>query len=379
MLIKLGDNTDGVSRRGEGISVQKYSGIRISGIRLLVTGLILTLSGGLASAQDSSPAINPDVSLEYTVKKGDTLWDIAEYYLRDPWLWPELWNANPQVANPHLIYPGEILYLVWVDGKPRLQREPPRRNELVRLSPQARITPLGTPIPTIPIDAIRAFLEGPRVIDKAAYDQAPYIVAFGDQRLLGATDADSYVKNTNPAEGYRYGVIRIGQRYKDPDSGKTLGYEAIPVARADIQDFGEEVAHAVLLESKREVRIEDRLLPISAYNFNSDFYPHAPEETVEGRIIAVFDGVSQIGQYQIVTLNRGSAHGLEDGHVLRVKQAGAKVKDPKSTFGKIQLPDVDAGYLMVFKTFEELSYGLIMSATRPIHTLDKVTNPAPGA
>ncbi len=332
------------------------------------------LFAGHVAAQDP-PVINPDVALEYTVKKGDTLWDISEYFLRDPWLWPELWSANPQVANPHLIYPGEILYLVWIDGRPRLTRKPPARNEVVRLSPRARTLSLGAPIPTIPLDAIRAFLNGPRVVEEEVLETAPYIVAFGDERLLGSSEADSYIKGSREDDGYRYSVVRKGQRYTDPETGRTLGYEAIPVAQADVQQFGD-ISHAVLSQSLREVRIEDSLLPASSLNFDPNFYPHAPEKPIQGQIIAVFDGVSQIGQYQIVTLNRGQTHGLENGHVLRVKQRGITVRDPKKFFrSSLRLPEVDAGYLMVFMTYKDISYGLVMRASRPIHILDKVTHP----
>ncbi len=338
-----------------------------------------SLVQGVALAQDG-PVLKPDVPLEYTVKKGDTLWAIAEYFLRDPWLWPELWNANPQVANPHLIYPGEKLYLVWVDGRPRLQREPPESQRVVRLQPQIRRTPLSAAIPSIPLDEIRAFLKGPRVVEKEAYERAPHIVAFGDQRLLGSSEADAYVRGADAERGFRYSVMRRGQTYINPDDGALLGYEAIPVAQADVQAFGD-VAHARLHNSLREVRTMDRLMPLSYSEFHADFFPKAPQSPVAGRIIAVYDGVEQIGQYQIVTLNRGSNHGLEPGHILQVFQAGRKMKDPKSgPFARrIRLPEINAGQLMVFKTFETLSYGLILRATRPIHVLDKVSNPVPGA
>ncbi|MGJ8668914.1 MAG: LysM peptidoglycan-binding domain-containing protein [Oceanococcus sp.] len=334
-----------------------------------------------AQAQDS-PVLNPDVPLEYVVKSGDTLWDIAEYYLRDPWLWPELWNANPQVANPHLIFPGEILYLVWVDGKPRLQRERPlqQASTLKRMSPQVRRSSLEAAIPTIPLDEILAFLNGPRVIDKDSYEIAPHIIAFEDDRLLGSDEAAAYVRGGDEANGFAYSVIRIGQKYRDPDDGDILGYEAIPVALATVEEFGE-ISSAQLSESNREVRILDRLFPTGYSEFRADFFPSAPGQEIEGRIIAVFNGVSQIGQYQIVTLNRGTSHGVQPGHVLQVKQAGKKVKDPKAwaLSPRVRLPDMDAGHLMVFKTFERLSYGLIMRATRPIHVQDKVVNPVPGA
>lgn len=356
----------------------------------LLAGLALgSISAVLpAHAQnESGPVLNPDVPLEYVVKKGDTLWDIAEYFLRDPWMWPELWNANPQVENPHLIFPDEVLYLVWVDGKPRLQREAPApaaqpaskpRSSLARVSPQVRRTPLDAAIPTIPLKEIQAFLRGPRVMEKDHYDDAPHVVSFSDDRLLGSDGADAYVKGTKQADGYNYGVVRRGDKYRDPDDGDVLGYEAIPVGKAVVEQFGK-VSVARLLETNREVLKMDRLVPAHDIEFRTDFFPSAPEEDIDGKIISVFDGVSQIGQYQIVTLNRGLLHGLRPGHILSVKQAGKKVKDPNSLIWSVQLPDIDAGQLMVFKTFDRLSYGLIMRATRPIHVLDKVANPSPGA
>ena len=356
----------------------KDRGIRHSG---LVASWVIALTGLLGTAgawAQDAPALNPDVALEYTVKKGDTLWDISSYYLQDPWLWPELWNANPQVANPHLIYPGEKLYLVYVDGRPRLQREPPQpavNERFVRLTPEIRSSTLEPAIPTIPLDAIRGFLNGPRVIDRADYNRAPYVVGFEDQRLLGGESVETFVREAVEEEGYRYNVVRIGQTYRDPDNNALLGYEAVPVGRLEVQSFGE-VATARMTESYRETRRADRLLPLSYDRFNPNFYPHAPEQAVSGRIIAVFDGVSEIGQYQIVTLNLGSEDGLEAGHVLDVRQAGELVRDPTKLFGRVRLPDQNAGLLMVFKTYENISYGLIMSATRAIHVQDRVTNPA---
>ena len=358
-----------------------YKGIRH--IRLAAS--LVMLWGVLMAAPlqaQQGPALNADVPLEYVVKKGDTLWAIAEYYLRDPWLWPELWNANPQLENPHLIFPGEVLYLVWVDGMPRLQREKPdqQARSLARLQPQIRRSPLEASIPTIPLDEILGFLNGPRVIDSEDYDDAPHIVAFGDERLLGSDEATAYVRGSNEANGYVYSIVRKGQVYRDPDTGKLLGYEAIPIATANVEQFGE-VAQARVLNSQREVRELDRFMPRSYTEFRADFFPSAPDQQIDGKIIAVYDGVSQIGQYQIVTLNRGSDAGLQAGNVLRVLQAGKKIEDPKAwkIAPKIQLPDVYAGHLMVFLTYENLSYGLIMRSNRPIHLLDKVVNPVPGA
>lgn len=358
-----------------------YKGIRplrLWAVVMLAWGAISISTTTQAQTQEG-PVLNPDVPLKYVVKPGDTLWGIAAYYLRDPWLWPELWNVNPQVSNPHLIFPGDVLYLVQVDGKYRLQRNPQEASRLQRLTPQIRRSPLEAAIPTIPLNEIRAFLQGPRVIDRKTYEKAPHIIAFGDGRLLGSEEGEAYVRGVDKRDGYAYSIVRIGKQYRDPDTGDILGYEAIPVGDASVETF-EDVSRAHLTSSDREARKLDRLLPANYSDFRADFFPSAPEQEIQGHIIAVYDGVSQIGQYQIVTLNRGTQQGLQPGHVLRIKQTGKKVKDPKAwaLAPKVRLPDVDAGHLMVFKTFERLSYALIMLATRPIHVLDKVENPTPG-
>ncbi len=349
----------------------------------------LLLCGGLAgtAVAQQGPELNPDAPLKYVVKKGDTLWDIAGYYLRDPWLWPELWTANEQIENPHLIYPGDTLYLVMLDGKPRLSRTPPQTiagprtikggGQLGRLQPEILREPLAEAIPTIPINAIQDFLRGPRIIDRNAYDKAPYVVDFVGEHMMGSQAVGAFVKRADPDDGYGYDLVRIGQKYKDPDSGRTLGYEALSVGRVEIREF-DEISRAMITASDREVMRGDRLMADSGSRFDSNFFPRAPEDEIRGTIISVYDGVTQIGQYQVVTLNRGEKQGLQIGHVLTVYQRGEKVRDPHG-WGRVQLPEQRAGTVMVFRTFKEISYALVMRATRAIHVLDKVGNPVPGA
>jgi hypothetical protein len=310
--------------------------------------------------------LREDAPLRYVVKQGDTLWDIAGYFLRDPWYWPELWYANPEIENPHLIYPGDMLELVWVDGHPRLQRA-------VRLSPQVRELPLESAVPTIPIEAIRHFLRGPRLITEEQLAQAAYVVEFLDERMLGGSGHRVYIRRAESEDGRRLDMIRPGDSYVDPDSGEFLGYEATPIAQVEIQDF-DDVSTGLITRSYRESLVGDRLLPLDESVLTADFQPRAPGHEVAGQIISVYDGVKEIGQYAIVTVNRGTREGIELGHVLDIYKHGRDTRDPV-TGERITLPPVEAGTLLVFKVEERVSFGLVMQASRAVNVLDRVQTP----
>ena len=325
-----------------------------------------------ARALDRDGIMREDASLMYVVKKGDTLWDIANKYLIDPWNWPEIWYVNGKVANPHRIYPGDVLELRDVKGRLRVSRQ----GGLERIGPRVRESALDDSLPAIPIDAIRNFLRGPRLIDADTLNNAPYVLEFMDEHIIGGANMGTFVKNLAPAQGNVFQVVRKGQTYRDPDNNEILGYEAIPTAESEVREFGR-VSEVMLTQSYREVLRGDRLLPPEADNFQANFYPHAPKTAVNGRIISVFNGLSQIAQYQIVAMNRGSNHGLEPGHVLSIFQPSRKVMDPY--VGKPEsLPEIYKGVLMVFKVTPKLSYGLIMDANRPVHLLDRVDKPSAG-
>lgn len=324
---------------------------------------------GYAAPARSAPEAIPlrdDAPLRYVVKKGDTLWDIAEYFLRDPWYWPELWYANPEIDNPHLIYPGDVLQLVWVDGRPQLRR-------VERLSPRIHELPLDSAVPTIPVEAIRHFLQGPRLVTEEELEQAPYIVQFLDEHLIGASGNRAYLRRADPGDGRDLNIVRPGDPYLDPDSGELLGYEAMPIGRAEVLEFAD-VSTSLITHSQREARVGDRLLPLDAGAFTTDFQPHAPAHEVEGRIISVYDGVGEIGQYAIVTINRGTRENMEAGHVLDIYKVNREAIDP-ITKERLTLPRVKAGTLLIFKAEDRVSFGLIMRATRAINVLDWVQTP----
>jgi len=312
----------------------------------------------------------PDAPNEYVVQVGDTLWDIAGTFLKDPWFWPEIWYNNPQVENPHLIYPGDVLGMVTIDGEPRITNI---RASTYRMSPQARVTPLEDAVTSIPYEAISSFLTNGVVLEKKQAEALPYLVATRGDHMIAAAGNEVYVRGAdNEPTGTRYGVVQIGDPLVDPDNNRTIGYKGIWVGEGMMRRGGDP-ATVALTETTREAKEGDRLLPESV-DIPLNFYPKAPNSSIEGRIISVVGGVSQIGQYQVVVINRGAEDGLVVGDVLTVFQAGERVRD-RVGGGKVRLPDEAAGTIMTFKVYDGIAYGLVMEATQALHTLDFVRNP----
>lgn len=346
-------------------------------------------AGGAAAAapavtSEAAPAVNPTAPMHYTVKRGDTLWGIASMYLKDPWHWPEVWVINPQIPNPHLIYPGDQLALAYgADGRPQVSVE---QAGAVRMDPRLRSAPLDNAIPTIPYATIAAFLSRPTVMTADDVRQAPYVLAFRDQHEVAGSGNEVYLRNYAGAENSRYAVMHLATPLRDPDDGKVLGYEAIYTATALVQRSGNP-AKAVLIDSARETLRGDRLLLTDNTETPVNFTPRAPSSEVRGRIIDVVGGTALVGQYEVVVLNRGKSQGIDAGSVLAVDQAGAVVPDiyrngrsigslASTTFApKVRLPDERSGTLLVFKSFDRISYGLILVATDTIHVGDVVRNP----
>ena len=344
----------------------------------------------------SSSMAAPNYPERYVVVKGDTLWDISKRFLNDPWLWPSVWHINPNIRNPHLIYPGDIIVMYMVDGKPyitldgqagmqpvpvvsRKPTEPVKPGlKVVKLSPSARVSGIHKAISTIPMNAIRPFLDRPRVVTEDQLEDAPYIVSSYEEHLISGTGNRVYARNlTNPLSGYN--IVRPGIEYVDPETDDVLGYEAIYLADARFVKAGkdeDEPATLVVTKALREVLNNDVLIPHEEREQMFQFTPRSPETKVKGQIMAVFNGVSQIGQHMVVVLNRGEKDGLAPGHVLAVLQKGAKVNDSRKwIFSSVNLPDERAGIMMVFKTYKNLSYALIMEASRAMHIHDRFENP----
>jgi hypothetical protein len=347
-------------------------------------------AGASASAQsapaDSGGIINPNAPKSYTVKRGDTLWGIASTFLRDPWLWPEVWYINPQVANPHLIYPGDTLALAYGrDGKPIIRLE---QGGAARLDPRLRSSPLDGAIPTIPYSAISAFLSRPSVLTNEQVRESPHVVAFRDEHQAGGTGIEVYIADLNATPNSRFSVVHVGDELRDPDDNKVVGYQGIYTATALVAQPGSPTK-ALLIDTNRETVRGDKVLAADL-DVPLNFMLRAPRNDVHGRIISVIDGTQAIGQYQIVVINRGKRHGIDAGHVLAVDSAGKVVRDvyakqagfARSLGGvgtsfapKVQLPDERAGTLLVFKSFDRVSYGLVVGAANVIRVQDVVHNP----
>jgi len=336
--------------------------------------LVLLLLGlcGLAQADVRLRQDHPD---RYTVVRGDTLWDIAGKFLAEPWEWPQIWQANPQIENPHLIYPGDTLSLVYIDGQPRIRLERGASRGTIKLSPQIRTTPIAEAIPTIPLSTINSFLLSNRIIDDAEeFQKAPYVLAGNAERVISGAGDRIYARGKFDDAQPVYGIFRQGRSYVDPDTGDFLGINADDVGTAQMQALEGDIATLELTRSTQEARIGDRLFATEQRAVNSTFLPSEPLEEVDGVILDVPRGVSQVGQFDVVTLNKGRRDGLVEGNVLAVYKTGETVRD-RITGEQVKVPDERAGLLMVFRTYEKLSYGLVLAATRQLELLDKVKNP----
>jgi hypothetical protein len=330
-------------------------------------------------AAPTSQLLRPDAPMNYTVKRGDTLWDISAVFLKDPWFWPEIWQINPQVENPHLIYPGDVLSLaVGANGDAHVFIS---QYGGARLQPRLRSEAIEGPVDNIPFSAIAAFLSKPSVLTKEQALKAPHILGFRDHHMIAGTGHEIYVKDLNAPLNQRFAVMHVGDEIRDPEDNKVVGYQAAYVATAVVNAPGD-VTKAVLTEGAREALEGDRLISQDG-DVPLTFQPHAPTSAVNGQIIGIADDATQIGQFQVVVLNRGTRHGLAPGAVLAVDQRGELVHDKfgrapweKDPYGKmVRLPYERAGTLIVFKVFDRVSYGLVIGARGPMQIADRVYNP----
>ena len=398
-------------------------------VLLITLTILLTVSAGMA--QDVS--LRDDHPQQYVVVEGDTLWDISSRFLDEPWQWPAIWQANPQIENPHLIYPGDVVSLVYVDGRPVLQvaREgvpaaPPGAaprdtsgNQTVKLSPQIRRIDHSDPINAVPLDAIKPFLRDIRVLSPSEFEGLPYVVA-NEENRLNATHTDlTFARNLNARVGDEFIVARLVNIYDDLGEPPTtrrvnpkfhwkevpnvhnrhespwnttpawhkrpqnpVGYEVWEVSRVRMKQPGE-ISVLEILRDRTEIKPGDFILSADEYAFDSSFLPQTMENVPDDMVVLATTGASYgVGHFQIVAISGGTRQGVKPGHVFSAYGPGEIVDDRSGyrwgSFAKeshVQLPSLYNGLIMVFRSFGDVSYAIVMDGPRLVQEFDELQHP----
>jgi nucleoid-associated protein YgaU len=370
-----------------------------SSIAFLAAGLIAVSAAVAQTASRGNVLeIAPNAPDTYVVQRGDTLWSIASKFLKEPWKWPQIWRLNKdQIKNPHLIYPGEVVRLDRATGTLSIER----------LSPQVRTEPLaGEAIPSIPAKVIEPFLSQPLVVERNGLERAPRIVATQEGRYNIGAGSRAYVEGLGESSEPLWQVYRQGVPLVDPETRETLGFEAIYLGQARTLKLGAPATMQVMT-AKREMGIGDRLVA-EAPRRTFSYVPKAPDKPVTGRVMSVYDGREdsddllalrerragpgmmyaegfrdETGPLSIVSINRGSRQGLEQGNVLALYKNTVVTNDRsigpfymgRDRAPVVQLPEERYGLMLVFRVFENVSYALVMNASLPVATNDVFRNP----
>lgn len=336
---------------------------------LMLTFFNLMARQGVAQSADWKSE-RPDA---YRVVQGDTLWSIADRFLKKPWEWPEVWHGNPEIRNPRFIYPGDLIVVDRRGGHDFLRLESATMD---RLSPRIRVTPIQTPVPAIPYRAIGPFLTYPRVLEATDLERLPYVVDIAEEHVVAGPGDRLFVRSIHRSQPSGFTVIRAGDVYRDAETGAELGSEAIYIAEGTLEQTGDP-ATVTLMRAEKEARQGDRLTPSLSMPVDISFEPHSPPKNLYGSIIGVMDGVSQIGQFSVVALDRGRLNGVGVGQVFQVWQKGPALRDEvQYQFGQhLQGPEQRAGLLMVFLVYQRVSFALVLKSEKFIHVLDTVRTP----
>lgn len=384
-------------------------------MRKTIISLILLMTPlGPAFAADPG-ALQDNAPERYTVVPGDTLWGISGRFLKDPWRWPELWKMNQeQVKNPHRIYPGDIIVLERSEGEARL-RLLQSSSVTVKLAPKTRVELLkDAGVPAIPPSSIEPFLSRPLVVGQTELDTTPVITATQENRVAIGAGSVAYAEGLTQEKGRAWQIFRRGDALIDPENGSLLGYQANYLGEARVLKFDAQ-STIEITKSVQEIYAGDRLLPAGRELPTFSYVPRAPQQSLRGRIVSTYGNLGETGPAGIVALSRGSRDGLEIGHVLALYRSqsttsryavrssplygreGPSGSDAPRTYYETQitprdaplyppsqavtaadvsnLPDERYGLVMVFRTFDRASFGLVMQASHPVAINDIVTNP----
>lgn len=366
-------------------------------MRKSITGLVFAFSvfaaAGHAFAQPAplpgarAPLVIQESAPDrYTVVKGDTLWGIASRFLKDPWRWPEIWKLNEeQIRDPHWIYPGDVIVLDRSTNPPQISVESAERaqpQQTVKLSPRVYSEPLrADAIPVIPPRAIEPFLAQPLVIEEGGLDNAPRIVATEESRVYLGPGGKAYVSGLSGTRQKNWQIYRPGRALVDPDTGYTLGIEAVYLGTGQITREGDPaIMHIVT--ATQEISIGDRIIAMSPPSI-AEYLPHAPKTAVNARIVSLYNSLEggEVGPKAIVAINKGRRDGVENGHVLALYHAaGTTAERSRSMYSSTRQPDVVLpeeryGLVFIFRTFDSVSYALVMETTRPVSAGDRLQTP----
>ncbi len=346
-------------------------------MRNIIIALLSACTLFTAAVRADELQIKEDAPDRYVVVKGDTLWAISGRFLKSPWRWPEIWQLNKdEIKNPHWIYPGDVVLLDRENGTLRLSKnEKYHGHDFEKRSPQTRIEPSANlAIPIISPADIGPFLSQPLVIEKDGLENAPHIIANEESRVAIGAGGRAYAMGL-PASGQKqWQLFRPGKALLDPETKKTLGFEAIYVGDARVLKFGDP-ATIEIIKSNQEVLRDDRLVAASNIDL-ANFVPHAPSGLVKGRVMAAYAGVAEVGKDSIITINLGTKQGLESGHVLAILRAGEVATYRSGDKNKaIKLPEERIGLALIFRVFDNISYALVMKSDRSIKINDAVETP----
>lgn len=340
------------------------------------------VTGGIAyplyAAENEPPQLVPGAPERYVVQDGDTLWGIAQKFLVDPWRWPEIWQINPGIQNPHLIFPGDVLVLSGIGEGDTAQVKVLRSRKVTKLSPTVRIEPIDQAVPTISPDIILPFLRKPLIIGRTELENVPYVAA-GEEGTISLGKYDIFwgrgfdQKNDRAAAGDLFHVYRPGKLLIHPETNEALGIQALHLGIARVIEPGDTSKMEIIL-AYEDINPGDRLVAQEEQINLPYFQPRAPERKVSGIIVDAPGSVSELSRLSIVVLTLGDRDGMEPGHVLRVLRKEPEQKDPV-TGKQFQPPLQKSGLAMIFRTFEKVSYALVMTSNRVIHINDIVQTP----